>query len=138
MTGHSRQGEKGIPGWVWILALAIPLGYLLRQFLWWLLCPSYQRTSAVEIEAPRSPLEPQTQKTDDLTLIKGIGPKLSQALRDSGVWSFDQLALLDDQTLNQALQKANARISNAKTWKKQAELAAREDWEGLEGYQEDI
>lgn len=138
MTLQADQKQKGIPDWVWIIILGIPLVYLLRHFLWWMFCPSYERLSAMEIDTLRTDYKPGTRKVDDLTLIKGIGPKLSQALQDGGIWSFSQLALLSDEDLNQALTRANARISNAETWKTQAELAARQAWKELEEYQQNI
>lgn len=138
MERQADQKQKGIPDWVWFLVLGIPLIYLLRHFLWWMFSPSFERLSAMEIDTTRSEIKPGAREVDDLTSIKGIGPKLSQALQDGGIWSFSQLALLSDEVLNQALKKANARISNSETWKKQAELAAKQAWKELEEYQQNI
>jgi predicted flap endonuclease-1-like 5' DNA nuclease len=34
---------------------------------------------------------------DDLTLLKGVGPKLAEALKDFGIFHFDQIASLDEE-----------------------------------------
>jgi predicted flap endonuclease-1-like 5' DNA nuclease len=121
-----------------VLLITLPILYLLRHLIWWLVCPSYERLASHEIDRPRSYAEPESSRVDDLTVIKGIGPKLSQALRDSGIWSFTQLALMSDQQLTAALERADARISNSETWKKQAELAAHGAWDELKTYQQSI
>ena len=138
MTNEKMKEESLIPDWVWVLLVAVPTILLLRIFLWWLLCPSYERMEAVEIDAFGRSRRPEPEKPDDLTRIKGIGPKLSQALREAGIWSYGQLALIEKPTLERVLEEANARISNAETWKKQAELAAQENWQELEAYQQEI
>lgn len=135
-NSDSKQG--GIPNWVWVVIIGLPILYLLRHLIWWLVCPSYERLASHEIDPPRPAPEPESRQVDDLTTIKGIGPKLSQALRDSGVWSFTQLALISDQQLSGAISRANARISNSETWKKQAELAAHGAWDELKEYQKTI
>lgn len=136
MAMTKNQGkQRGLPDWLWMLLIVLPILYVLRHLLWWLLCPSYERLSSHEIDAKRSPLEPESRQIDDLTVIKGIGPKLAQALQDGGIWSFTQLALVSDRQLEEALQRADARISNSQTWKKQAELAAHGAWDELKEFQ---
>lgn len=34
---------------------------------------------------------------DDLSTLKGVGPKLAEALKDFGIYHFDQIAALDDE-----------------------------------------
>ncbi|MDG3040773.1 hypothetical protein [Roseicyclus marinus] len=43
------------------------------------------------LDAPRDGLG------DDLTTLKGVGPKLAEALKDFGIYHFDQIATLDDE-----------------------------------------
>ena len=138
MSTEEVKKESLIPEWVWLLMVAVPTILLLRIFLWWLLCPSHERLEAVEIDAFGRSHPPEPEKPNDLTKIKGIGPKLSRALREAGIWSYGQLALIEDHTLEKVLEEANARISNAATWKKQAKLAAQGDWQELEAYQGEI
>ncbi|MGI9647434.1 MAG: helix-hairpin-helix domain-containing protein [Acidimicrobiia bacterium] len=49
---------------------------------------------------PVAPAEPAT--VDDLTEIKGIGPKYSQQLLDLGITSFGELAGADAAALNES------------------------------------
>jgi hypothetical protein len=136
ITMTKTKGKQGgLPDWLWLLLIVLPILYVLRHLIWWLLCPSYERLSSHEIDTKRRALDPDSRRVDDLTVIKGIGPKLAQALQDGGIWSFTQLALVSDQQLAEALQRADARISNSQTWKKQAELAAHGAWDELEEYQ---
>ncbi len=64
-----------IPSWFLILLVALPISFLVRWLIWWFFCPSYERTSAVEIEAPRSDSIPVQLHKDDFSSLKGVGPK---------------------------------------------------------------
>jgi predicted flap endonuclease-1-like 5' DNA nuclease len=76
---------------------------------------------------------------DDLTRIEGIGPKMSQALRDAGINSFATLAATDEDTLRAAIQAAGMRLApSIPTWPKQAEYAMQGDWDGLASYQDQL
>ena len=76
---------------------------------------------------------------DDLTRIEGIGPKMSQALRDAGIESFATLAVTDEETLRAAIQAAGMRLApSIPTWSKQAEYAMRGDWDGLDTYKSQL
>jgi len=70
------------------------------------------------------PVEPEfvvdLRKVDDLTEIKGIGPKIAGILHDHGITTFDQLASLDESRigeLRKALGSFQSRIE-------------RDDWVG--------
>lgn len=138
MTGKSEIDRQGIPNWLWLIGVIIPLFLLFRWLFWWLLCPSQERTSAVEIDTPRSPATFKPPVEDDLTRIKGIGPKVSRALTSAGIRSFRQLALTNERQLKTILKDANASIVNPSTWSDQAKLAAQGAWEQLEAFQRDI
>lgn len=59
-------------------------------------------------------------QVDDLTLIKGIGPKAAQKLNEAGIYNFKQLSELTDketEALNDKISRFAGRI-------------AREDWVG--------
>ena len=74
---------------------------------------------------------------DDLTLIDGIGPVISDALRAAGVTTFAQLAAMAPEAIEETLAKANLPLvagQNATTWPRQAKLAAAGDWAGLRRY----
>jgi predicted flap endonuclease-1-like 5' DNA nuclease len=71
--------------------------------------------------APQDPvIELDTPAVDDLTLIKGIGPKIAAMLNERGITSFRQIAELDErqiEELGEALGSFRGRI-------------VRDDWVG--------
>ncbi len=74
---------------------------------------------------------------DDLTVIDGIGPVISDALRSAGVTTFAQVAAMTPEAIEEMLAKANlpeVAGQNAATWPRQAKLAAAGDWAGLRRY----
>jgi len=64
-------------------------------------------------------------KKDKLTLIEGIGPKISDLLIADGIETFADLATATIETLSTILSKAGARYTMHKpdTWPQQAALA---------------
>lgn len=46
----------------------------------------------VKTSGPERLGAPRGGRADDLTLIRGIGPKLAALLNDAGIWHFDQIA----------------------------------------------
>ena len=83
-----------------------------------------------------SPATPtQAAGPDDLTIIRGIGPKSAAALKAAGIDSFHKLADSSDETIRAALVSAKVRlVGDIDTWSEQAAFAARADWEGLRGF----
>ncbi len=74
---------------------------------------------------------------DDLTIIDGIGPVTSDALRAGGVTTFAQLGAMEPEAIEEQLDKANAPLiagHHADSWPRQARLAAAGDWAGLRRY----
>ena len=72
----------------------------------------------VDVAAPvETPDLPQADRTDDLTLIKGIGPSYARKLREVGITSFAALAEAGDDLL-EALTEGNL------------ERVVRDDWRG--------
>lgn len=135
MTGKAADGKKWIPGWLWWILLSIPVFFLFRWLFWWLLCPSYERMSSVEIDAPRSTTQVSPPVEDDLTRIKGIGPKVSQLLKAAGIRNFHQLAVAEKQRLKTILKEANASIVDPSSWAEQAKLAAQGKWDQFQELQ---
>lgn len=138
MSNNAAGGRRGFSRWLWLALISIPLFFLFRWLFWWLLCPSHERISAVEIETPREVPGGKPVVEDDLTRIKGIGPKMSQALRTSGIRNFRQLALARDAELESILREAQAPFVNASGWQEQAKLAAQGAWEELEALQKEL
>lgn len=138
MTGNTAEKKSFFSSWLWMIILTIPLYFLLRWFIKWMLLPNYKRISSVEIETPRSMIDYTTLQEDDLTKIKGIGVKMDQALRSAGIRTFRRLAVAEDSELERILKAANATIVDPSTWQEQARLAAQGAWEELEAFQREI
>lgn len=122
-------GKKGrlIPRWIWTIFLFLPLGMMAYWFLRWFFLPSYQRTASVEIKAPRSRVVKAPVKRDDFQLIKGIGPKTAGVFYQAGIFTFEQLALMDQEKITALLQKNKLPAGKIESWQNQAALAAADD-----------
>ncbi|MCI5082589.1 MAG: lipopolysaccharide assembly protein LapA domain-containing protein [Saprospiraceae bacterium] len=77
---------------------------------------------------------------EDLKIIEGIGPKIEQLIKDAGIMTLQQLAESEVAQLRDILDEAGDRyrIHDPGTWPAQARLAANEEWELLEEYQEEL
>ena len=78
---------------------------------------------------------------DDLTVIYGIGPRVSSVLRTAGIKSFSKLAEREPQEIQGILVAESprlTRLTDPSTWHKQARMAADGDWEGLRTLQDSI
>jgi predicted flap endonuclease-1-like 5' DNA nuclease len=64
---------------------------------------------------------------DDLTRIKGIGPRYAEKLRKSGITTFTQLAAVDNQLLAEILGPLALRRAERDEWLAQASVAAAAD-----------
>jgi predicted flap endonuclease-1-like 5' DNA nuclease len=73
--------------------------------------------------------------SDDLTRIKGIGPKISAALQAAGLTTFAQLARANEASLKAALAAASLRSApNLRSWTRQAAYLAKGDEKGFAAY----
>jgi predicted flap endonuclease-1-like 5' DNA nuclease len=71
---------------------------------------------------------------DNLTIISGIGPKVSGILRKTGITTFAKLAALNTKKIKKILKTENPQLLqlvDPTTWQKQAKLASKEQWEAL-------
>lgn len=136
MFFQADDQRKLIPRWFWTLFVCLPLGLIAYWFLRWFFLPSYKRTSAVEIETPRSAGVPLPLQKDNFTLLKGIGPKTAAGLFGASIYTYEQLGLMDTGRLEQILKENGLPSGSAAFWQEQASLAAAEDWEGLKKLQE--
>jgi len=130
-----RKSERSIASWFWFTLIGVPLGLMVWWFLRWFFLPSYERTSAVVIEVPRSEIKYPPIKKDDFKKLKGIGPKGAQVLYQARVYSFEQLGLMELEKLERILKSNNLPSTGAAFWQKQARLAAAEEWKLLEKLQ---
>ena len=89
---------------------------------------------AVAASAAPAPARAVAAGADDLTRIKGVGPKLVQQLRELGVTTFAQIAAWDDAEINRIdarLGRFQGRIRRD-DWREQARLLAQDDTAGYE------
>lgn len=85
--------------------------------------------------AEPAPAAPAASGGDDLTRIKGLGPKLAATLRDMGVTTFAQVAAWDDAEIDRVdaqLGRFQGRIRRD-DWVGQARLLASGDEAGFTG-----
>jgi DNA-directed RNA polymerase subunit beta' len=80
-----------------------------------------------------SPAQPEPG--DDLTIIEGIGPRVSNVLRAAGINSFDSLAASDVSQLRAILRAEGLGYMDPATWPQQAALAAAGETEDLTALQ---
>lgn len=80
------------------------------------------------------------KSVDDLTVIEGIGPKISALFKENGLKTFAQVATATVPQMRAILDKGGARyrIANPSTWAKQAKLAANNKWKELKKLQDDL
>ena len=93
----------------------------------------------IEPEAPTAAVE--QPPVENLETIEGIGPKVAAVLRDSGVYTFAQLASLEPERLREILRDRDPnllRLADPTTWPEQARLAAAGEWEALTRLQQEL
>ena len=75
---------------------------------------------------------------DDLEIVEGIGPKIAELLRNSGIRTFAQLSNTPTDRIQSILNAGGGqfRIANPGTWAEQADLAARNRWSALRSLQD--
>jgi predicted flap endonuclease-1-like 5' DNA nuclease len=80
------------------------------------------------------------KKADDLTVIEGIGPKISELFKQNGIVTFDDLSKQSVDNMRKVLDLGGARfrIANPSTWAKQAALAANNEWAALKKLQDEL
>jgi hypothetical protein len=80
---------------------------------------------------------PSADRVDDLTKIEGVGPKISEILKEAGFSTFAALAAANAETIQAVLDGAGSRyrLADPGSWPEQAALAESEDWDGLEDLQ---
>lgn len=91
-----------------------------------------------EKEATTGRAAPAAVAPDNLELIEGIGPKVSQLLREQGITTFAQLAVTEVGRLERILRGANLPMLDPRTWPEQARLAAEGKWDALKALQEEL
>jgi predicted flap endonuclease-1-like 5' DNA nuclease len=126
-------------GLTWLLLVVLGL-FLVIVVVGWLVSRNRGAQATVRHEAHAEPEMPvvQEKSADDLTMIEGIGPKVSRVLNDAGIMSFADLAAADAARVERALDEAGLQMMDPEGWIEQAKLAARGDMEGLNKLQEEL
>lgn len=92
-----------------------------------------------EEEAKKKPKEDKFSviKDSDIHILEGIGPKMSQVLKENGAGTLSLLATKSNEDLRSILDKFGDkyRIIDPDDWSKQAQFAVQKDWMGLINYQ---
>ena len=91
-------------------------------------------------QAKKVGFKPQKNGMDDLTILEGIGPKISQLMNQDGINTFRQMAAADIDNLQRILDEAGPSFKLAKpeSWPKQAAICVKQDWEALKIYQDKL
>ncbi len=77
-------------------------------------------------------------RTDDLTIIEGIGPKIAGILKLSGITTFAQLAATDVPSLEKILKDNDLQFTKPASWPEQARLAAAGKMDELKTLQDKL
>lgn len=95
---------------------------------------------APEVEASEAPALPKGVKQDDLKLIEGVGPKISELLKEAGLDTWAKVAASTPEAIKEILTAAGPRYAthNPGTWPKQAELAAQGKFDELSAWQDEL
>lgn len=79
-------------------------------------------------------------KQDDLKIVEGIGPKIEELFKTSGILTWKRLSETSVDRCNKILDKAGDRyrIHDPGTWPKQAKLAYQGKWAKLKEWQDKL
>ncbi len=83
---------------------------------------------------------PSRAGLDNLTVIEGIGPKITDLLRAAGFNTFAKLAAADVAALQKVLKDGGNHFNAAQpgTWPKQAGMVVRAEWAALRKLQDEL
>jgi predicted flap endonuclease-1-like 5' DNA nuclease len=79
-------------------------------------------------------------RENDLQVVEGIGPKISEIFTAAGITTWQQLSGMTPEECKTILMNYGSRykIHNTSTWPKQAELAYKGDWAELKRWQNEL
>ncbi len=99
---------------------------------------SVKKDKNAAVRKSKAVVKVKTANKDDLMRIAGVGPKIAKFMKKNGISSFQALAKYDNVKLATMLKKegVRARKDDPESWKEQAQLAVKGDWENLRKYQE--
>jgi predicted flap endonuclease-1-like 5' DNA nuclease len=143
LTGAFQEADTNTTSWVWYLLVVL---LTLAVIIWWMYAQSKKQASEQskeqEKQKPEASKAPDSHKSeesvDDMTRIEGIGPKVAKVLKEAGITSFNSLANADATEVKNKLNEAGLQMMNPEGWIEQAQLAAQEDWDGLQKLQDEL
>lgn len=92
-----------------------------------------------KVETAKSSPPKASGEPDDLSVVEGIGPKYRQALFDANITTYEQVAGMTPNQLEDIIKGAGMRRpASIETWAEQATYAAKGDWDGLEKFQKTL
>jgi predicted flap endonuclease-1-like 5' DNA nuclease len=108
--------------------------------------PTVKETPVETLKAPQvnktvstaKPAVKAPQAKDNLSLVEGIGAKVTQTLHDAGIHTFAQLAKTNVDTLKSILKAAKNYLANPTTWAEQAQLIVDNKIDELKTLQETL
>lgn len=79
-------------------------------------------------------------KENDLKIVEGIGPKIEELLKTSGILTWKSLSETSVDRCNKILHKAGERyrIHDPGTWPRQSKMAYEGKWQALKDWQEKL
>ncbi|HHS95502.1 MAG TPA: 50S ribosomal protein L27 [Phaeodactylibacter sp.] len=97
-------------------------------------------TTSTPAEDLKSTAVHSTPASDDLKKIEGIGPKISELLKNAGIFTFETLANTDVDKIKSILSDAGNRYKthDPTTWPQQARMAADGEWDKLKAWQDEL
>ncbi len=81
-----------------------------------------------------------SEESDDLKIVEGIGPKIEELLQGAGIKSYQKLSETTPDSIRTILEEAGSRykVHDPTTWPQQAKMAADGEWEKLKEWQEEL
>lgn len=135
-TPIASQAVYTLPFGTALLLFAVLLLLLVVATVW--NAKAYQVPGSILAHGHGNDLPLSSQRSDDLTVVEGIGPKTAAAFQASGILTYQDLADSEVEKLQAILAEANLRLGAPETWPKQAQLAANGDWQGLQQLQDEL
>jgi predicted flap endonuclease-1-like 5' DNA nuclease len=154
--------------WVWLIVFAVVglfLGLLLGWILWGSRLKACQKRASEldgtlrrreseiadlkaagkaaearigDLEATLAEAQAAAAEPEDLTVIEGIGPKISNLLAEAGIINYAQLAATGVDRLQEIVRAASLAMTDPTSWPEQAALAAADKWDELQTLQDEL
>ncbi|MEY3249788.1 MAG: hypothetical protein RL742_1831 [Bacteroidota bacterium] len=97
------------------------------------------KTASAPVPAPVT-FNGKSYAFNALEIVEGIGPKIAEVLRATGIHSWQQLAETSTEKIREILDAAGPQFQmhDPGSWPEQAGMAARGDWQALEKFQSEL